>query len=424
MPSFLQRARFEVAGNWFPLTNPDDPVVPTARMIWQGQRLMEVREAVTKYCDPKLYRPGEVERVLAKIDRVEKSLPLQTEFVSVPYENAQGGFDLFTPGLSSLAPQLIGHEGIDHFEPDQAASIFLYAENLVLQETVVIAGGRSLDSNQCEILSREVMKITVPAGVMTTLYKADPVNPRVEIHVATPNGISNRLSIPFTPKAAAASSAAKSNFSLGNPPKVVVYVEFNPSGGLAKSKYESSPNLVVKHDPGLPSLNIPTNVSKLAFRLRWKDAFGHAGQLDTADLSRPFPFVSGEAKIPFSAVEPIITTGLEDPAKGLKKSQFSGPLTVEVETAIQVDALPLPIALDNRWTMTIVPRESCCPSPSVPAPASMGNPMFGPAPALTSPEVPDILPLPPISTLTPRTDWVEPRPDDAARSDTLQRTSH
>jgi len=60
------------------------------------------------------------------------------------------------------------------------------------------------DAAGFEIISREVMRVNIPAGVLTTeISGAEGQKPKkyVEVFVATPNGISNRLLIPVKPAA-------------------------------------------------------------------------------------------------------------------------------------------------------------------------------------------------------------------------------
>jgi len=108
VPSIVQGLRFEVNSNWFPLTKPDNMTIPNTRMLWQGEQLMQVRQAMQWLCDHNEYRPGDIDRMMVKLEQLEKMLPMQTEIIRVPYENNQSGYDLFTPGLSALGPILLG----------------------------------------------------------------------------------------------------------------------------------------------------------------------------------------------------------------------------------------------------------------------------------------------------------------------------
>ncbi len=68
--------------------------------------------------------------------------------------------------------------------------------------TVTTANNPAID-----IISREVLRVSIPAGVSTMeMYDADTKTTKtyVEVYVATPTGISNRLPIPYVPTATAA----------------------------------------------------------------------------------------------------------------------------------------------------------------------------------------------------------------------------
>ena len=49
------------------------------------------------------YRDGEVDRLLRRVDQLEKILPLQTMCVQFPLTNTSGGFELFNRGVTDFA---------------------------------------------------------------------------------------------------------------------------------------------------------------------------------------------------------------------------------------------------------------------------------------------------------------------------------
>lgn len=195
MPSFLQKVRFEMSTNWFRLNDPDELVVPTSRMLEHGREVIELRELMASACDVERYRAEDLSRLLAKVDQLEAMLPLQTRMVDVPYENTLGGFELFTPGATALAPELTGYEGAESIAPNQTTDLILHGKNISLNETKVVAGGRSIPSDKVEIMSREIMRIQVPADVRPTVTEKGARG--VEIMIATPNGVSGRLLVPY-----------------------------------------------------------------------------------------------------------------------------------------------------------------------------------------------------------------------------------
>ncbi len=235
MPSFLNRVKIDVTGNWFKLTNPDDLRITTGRMLEQGRRVKQLTETNT-VCDAHKYRPEDVQRLLVRLKQIDKMLPMQTHDVPIPYENNLGGFELFGQGNTALVPKLIGYEGVNVIDDKKGVDIFVYGKNFSIHETRVVAGGIALDPGDpptvaadggadgkskgvsgtetrpapawstkpmVEILSREVIRITIPsnANVSTDSHHDHRTESHrfVEVYVATPNGISNKLQVQATP---------------------------------------------------------------------------------------------------------------------------------------------------------------------------------------------------------------------------------
>lgn len=266
MPSFLHGIYMDVTGNWFPLHDPDDRTISTKRMIEEGRKVVELRQSLNTIDDHGGYRPDDVSRLRTRAYQVEQMLPMQTLRVNVPYETTLGGFTLFQEGSTALVPVLESFEGADSI--DKAAvgtDLFLMGKHFSVQETNVVIGGIYLSANSLnvkgsnqtglmnntitppgatsnlvtlnggispsgspfttamaasttpasvaittannpaiDIISREVLRVSIPAGVRpTTALDADRT-PRlyVEVFVATPTGVSNRLLVPYTDSSA------------------------------------------------------------------------------------------------------------------------------------------------------------------------------------------------------------------------------
>ena len=169
---------------------------------------------------------------------------MQTQFVKVPYENTLGGFALFTQGLTALAPELLGFEGLQYIDPAKGGDIVVYGKHFNIYETEVVVGGLTLpregtgttfgtdakgnpvslfnnlsplhtpdgnlvllksdgtvlanvkDMGSYNVQSREIMRVRIPSGIpLQTATRGDGTQV-VELYVSTPNGISNRLQIP------------------------------------------------------------------------------------------------------------------------------------------------------------------------------------------------------------------------------------
>jgi hypothetical protein len=194
IPSFLSRARFEVSSNWYRLHDPDEITLGTNHILKQSRKVYELKQALACVCDADRYPPEALSRLVTKVEQLEAMLPTQTHIIDIPYENRLGGFELFTPGAASLVPQLLGYQGTAVVTTEGRNSILLLGKNISIQEYAVVAGGQEVPRADVEVLSREVVRIRLPKGLLiTTAYNGKPF---VEVHLATPNGISNRLLIP------------------------------------------------------------------------------------------------------------------------------------------------------------------------------------------------------------------------------------
>ncbi len=86
--------------------------------------------------------------------------------VQVPYENTLGGFAMFNTGVTDLAPELLGWYGAPAINLDGSTTIFLIGNHFSVHQTRVIAGGQEIAANS-ELLSRQVMKVTIPANAIS-----------------------------------------------------------------------------------------------------------------------------------------------------------------------------------------------------------------------------------------------------------------
>ncbi len=195
VPGFLPTVRMQVSGNWFKLTDPEHLVVPTRRMMEQGRRVQELRGEFAAVSNAQAYRAEDLRVLGAKINQVEAMLPQQSRVVLLPFANTASGFDLFAEGSTAMAPELSGFEGLDAYKPGTQSDIFVFGKYFSIHETHVIVGGVPLAKDAFAIVSREVLQVRLPEKALTTT--ADDGKVYVEVHVATPNGISNRLLVPI-----------------------------------------------------------------------------------------------------------------------------------------------------------------------------------------------------------------------------------
>jgi hypothetical protein len=245
MPSFVPFVRFDSTARFFALAHPR-AADPTLRTMLECARAVQAMrhtqaEVVRRACDP---GDDHAAIFLRQVDQLERRLPLQSLVAHVPHENTAGGFELFATGISDLAPELVGWFGSPGIDAAAATTLFLVGKGFSVHDTRVIAGGRPA---AFRLLSRDVLEVTIPAGVMTlrdtaacgaataarlrpgavvpaagveTLPGPPPVAPAqadatewpdadcnhretVDIHVATPYGVSGHLLVPVVRGAAA-----------------------------------------------------------------------------------------------------------------------------------------------------------------------------------------------------------------------------
>ncbi len=213
MPSFVPYMTFDVRTNWFKLTNPKCTEISMKETLTLSRSIQTMKQSAAA-CAPcsHLYRDGEVHRLLRRVDQLDRELPLQTMQAQIPYENTSGGFELFNTGITDLAPELIGWYGAPGVNPNGATTLYLIGKGFSVHSTQLIAGGRNLPFN---LISRQVMQVEVPPGAQV-LQRSQEGEGRldqvVDIHLATPYGVSGHLLVPVA-KAGAATSRSGGQFA-------------------------------------------------------------------------------------------------------------------------------------------------------------------------------------------------------------------
>ncbi len=251
LPTFLPTMRMEVSSNWFKLTDPEHLIFHTKRMLERGREVQELRRTIVDACSLEQYRVADLNVLQAKLSQLEAMLPSQSKVIQLPYENTACGFDLYTDGATALVPELSGYEGIDIITKPAAgtstsmADIFIYGKYIDLLDTKVIVGGSYLPpatiatatTGGFEILSREVVHAQIPLTAQPTVTVDNKTY--LEVYLATPTGISNRLLVPFQ----AAAAAPQVAFDLSpDTPELDIYYQWWP-------KADPTATLVATSDP-------------------------------------------------------------------------------------------------------------------------------------------------------------------------------
>ena len=105
MPNFVPELKLDITTNWEKLTRPGQSKLDYNEMIDLGAQVECVKHRATNVRDAHCYRPGDYERLVSRIDQLEKMLPLQTYSVTVPYQYDLPGSQLFDKGAASLEPR-------------------------------------------------------------------------------------------------------------------------------------------------------------------------------------------------------------------------------------------------------------------------------------------------------------------------------
>ncbi|MFL5328685.1 MAG: hypothetical protein ACJ8C4_07195 [Gemmataceae bacterium] len=285
MPSFVPYVTCESSTNWFSLANPKAKKLTTSDAVALGRAVKSIHACGTNIENTECYRDGDVARLLNKAHQLEARLPLQSAQVQVPYENTLGGFEMFNTGITDLAPQLRGWYGAPGASTKADTTLFLVGDHFSVHHTKVIAGGKECNF---ELISRQVMQVTIPKSVANNVRKEGgkaTTNPDsiemqcrheeaaivsqqkpqdelkspevpadssatpteyhyVDVHVATPYGVTAHLEIP-TSDGGSDSTASVLNWGQDNVEVVFMY----GSGGVVPPAVSVvRPPLTIKGD--------------------------------------------------------------------------------------------------------------------------------------------------------------------------------
>ena len=297
MPSFVPYASLEVSSNWFDLTDPKCKKLTTAQAMRMSRAVKAIQTCGPQVGDADCYRDGDLARLQAKAQQLEARLPPQSTMVQAPYENTLGGFSMFNSGVTDLAPELDGWYGATYVNTDAPTTLFLVGNHFSVHETRVIAGG--VESSDHEMLSRQVMKVTIPAGVQLASgprLDGDSNNQNaacVDVHLATPYGVTSHLFIP-----AITTKAPKSGpgMSWGTDGNVDIGFVYSGVGITAPNPPTVRPAvLTVKgSDPALKK-------GAVKLTLRFSDTQG-------VDLPNPVTFADGKATVQGADLTAVFAT--------------------------------------------------------------------------------------------------------------------
>ena len=193
MPSFVPYATLSVSSSWFSLVNPREKHMNSTDAIELGQRVKSLQNNSSCVVDGACYRDQDIFHLVEKVRQLESRLPLQSTQVQIPYENTLGGFAMFNAGLTELAPELVGWYGTSAINPNYGGTVFLVGNHFSVHQTSVIAGGQQITPKHQQLLSRQVIQVTIPPHPMLV---GDGSAQFVDVQLATPYGVTQHLLIP------------------------------------------------------------------------------------------------------------------------------------------------------------------------------------------------------------------------------------
>ncbi|WP_339909981.1 hypothetical protein [Symmachiella dynata] len=251
-PSFVPYATFNTRTNWFKLTSPNHKEFSLADSVKTGRDIVELQQCKAQCVeDAHMYRDGTVYRLMNAVGQLEKRLPLQTAYVEMPIEDSKGGFQALASGLTSLGPELYGFYGQPGYDASKDnSSFFVVGDNFSIHDTRVIAGGHVLNNDnvgteqtQVYMLSRQLLRITIPKGVAT--FKDNQGNEVLDVHVATPYGVSAHMHIPVV---GGTPAATPTGYQLNETGVQVSYCWKNVCGKDQLVLGSAAPQLKIKWD--------------------------------------------------------------------------------------------------------------------------------------------------------------------------------
>jgi hypothetical protein len=170
MPAFVPWVTLDVRTRWFALAHTGG-TEPGIKETLAMERAVHALRAGAAACGRGGCHDAALAHLLRAADQLERRLPLQTLQAHVPQENTAGGFELFNAGVTDLAPELLGWYGAPGVDPAANTTLFLVGKGFSVLDTKVIAGGRPA---RFHVVSRDLMEVEVPAGAMPIVPAACP----------------------------------------------------------------------------------------------------------------------------------------------------------------------------------------------------------------------------------------------------------
>jgi hypothetical protein len=209
-PNFVPQIKLTSTSNWFDITGKHaEQTMETTDMVRMARKLQTARTALNRICDTHAFPPNELELLSSRLDQLEALLPMRGYQVGLPFEGDLTASEIFSSSSSALAPRLLTWYG----EPPKVgipSSIFVVGTGFSIHELKAIAGGVTIGDADTVVMSRNVLRIVIPADARPILTNKNLTGDRrlvFDVHVASPNGVSNHLLVEADPPDQPATSA-------------------------------------------------------------------------------------------------------------------------------------------------------------------------------------------------------------------------
>ncbi len=298
MPSFIEHVTFQARGNFFRMADckhdvfpPRDVRTTLAENVRWSEEVKLLDDTLNQlHCEATRFLPGEVSRVQARATQLTRRFPLQTVHSRVPNENTLGGFEMFSSGVTDLGPELLDFYGEPGIDVRKDTTLFLVGNHFSVHDTHVVAGHREC---KFQLISREVMKVTIPAGTEPALETVDNSQCRhkvIDVHVATPYGVTSHLHIPVIE----AGSCCEARLEW-NSRDIAVKMPYTvtPETAMAKAAYEIQKNGILLQPPHELAITVPPYSLTDSANFSVEVVLGtDSSVVQIADLGGPFTAVS------------------------------------------------------------------------------------------------------------------------------------
>ncbi len=195
MPAFVPTMECRVTSSWFDLADPRKHSPDRVTSMSLSKAVHTIQTLGPAVPGAECYRPGDFGLLLSKAQQLSARLPMQNHQVQVPYENTLGGFEMFSNGVTDLAPELVGWYGGPGVMLSQPTTLFLAGDHFRVKNTRLSIGGLTIDPSQQKMLSRQILQVTIPKGCQIVLDEKG--RRMVAAYVATPYGVTQPLLLPI-----------------------------------------------------------------------------------------------------------------------------------------------------------------------------------------------------------------------------------